>query len=455
MAFFTEYFRQFAHFQRNARLYLLSNALSGVTLGIFLVLYNLYLTSLGYNEDFVGAFLFATTIGAGAAIFPAGFCVDRLNSKWILLVASAIIGGVGVGTILFRQPLPLLVCAFFTGAAAAFILVLNAPFLTRNSVPAERAHLFSLNIGLTQIATVLGEVIGGLLPGWFSQSSWGRGSLPDGLNWLLAQQPEPRSYQLALLVAGLIAVPSFIPLFFLHEDRSLPVSSHRLSQLREGGISWLGELSKRVSPQYLRLLVHSPFFVLVLVQTLTGLGAGLIIPYFNLFFVRHLHASPALFGLLDGAANGLMALTTLLAPWLASRVGRVNSIALTRLCSLPLLLIIGFTASLPLAAALYPLRQGIMDMSQGVMQLFSMEEVDEQHRGLANSTYQATYQIAWAITSSLGGLLIVSIGYSPLFAGAAFLYLLAILMLWGRFGSRKRKETSHELLPSKERQLSV
>lgn len=457
MSFLLEYLQHFARFQRNARLYLLSNALSGMTLGIFLVLYNLYLTSLGYNADFVGAVLFVTTIGAGVAIFPAGFCIDRLSGKWILLISSAVIGLVGIGTILFRQPLPLLICAFLTGVAAAFILVLNAPFLTRNSVPAERTYLFSLNIGLTQIATVLGEVLGGLLPTWFLHSTWWMAPLPSWFNWLLAEQPEPRSYQLALLVAGLIAVPSFIPLFFLHNDLPAPAPASLANPEGEKHIfswgEWFGKLRKRINPAFLRSFLRSPFFALVLVQILTGLGAGLIIPYFNLFFVRHLNATPALFGLLDGAANGLMALTALLAPWLARRLGQVNSIALTRLCSLPLLLTIGFTSSLPLAAALYPLRQGIMDMSQGIMQLFSMEEVDEQYRGLANSTYQATYQVAWAITSSIGGVIIVSIGYSPLFVGAGVFYLLTVLILWGRFGRKRPQEAP--ALSSAERKIYV
>src|SRR5712691_2409490 len=49
-----EYARRLGRFQRNARLYLINNALSGVTAGIVLVLYNLYLYSLGYGTDFVG-----------------------------------------------------------------------------------------------------------------------------------------------------------------------------------------------------------------------------------------------------------------------------------------------------------------------------------------------------------------------------------------------------------------
>src|SRR5438105_8140435 len=125
-----EYIQRFGRFQRNARLYLVSNALSGVTAGIFLVLYNLYLVSLGYSPAFIGVELFVLTIGAGLAIFPAGVCVDRFSGKSILIWSRVLIGAAGVGQILFRQPLSLLISAFFAGIGVAFILVVTAPFLT-------------------------------------------------------------------------------------------------------------------------------------------------------------------------------------------------------------------------------------------------------------------------------------------------------------------------------------
>ena len=90
-----EYARRLGHFQRNARLYLINNALSGVTAGIVLVLYNLYLYSLGYRADFVGLVLFILTIGAGVAIFPAGFCIDRVSGKTILISSNLLIALAG------------------------------------------------------------------------------------------------------------------------------------------------------------------------------------------------------------------------------------------------------------------------------------------------------------------------------------------------------------------------
>ena len=432
-----EYIQQFGRFQRNARLYLVSNALSGVTAGIFLVLYNLYLVSLGYGPAFIGVELFVLTIGAGLAIFPAGICVDRFSGKSILIWSSVLIGGAGVGQILFRQPISLLISAFIAGIGLAFILVVNAPFLTRNSAPEERPYLFSFNIVLGLVTTVLGKVIGGGLPLWLRSASVLMGPLPPWLTAWLVQQPVPRSYQLALLLAGIIAGPSFIPLFLMRDDRPPP-----LAQNTGPGIHSLLQQIKSVRtllhPIQPKALFSSPIFLLTLVQVFIGLGAGLFIPYTNLYFVQHLKASSWLFGLIDGGATALTALFTLAAPFLAIRLGRVNSIALTQLASIPLLLTIGLTSYLPLAAALYLFRQPLMDMSMGVLQVFSMEAVPEERRGMANSSYQASFQVAWALTASLGGIIIVQLGYPPIFIGGAIFYVLAVVTLWGNFGRDKK-----------------
>jgi len=457
-----EYIQQFKRFQRNARLFLISNVLSGVTAGILLVLYNLYLISLGYHADFVGVVLFVGTIGAGLAIFPAGVCIDRFSGKNILIFSSALIGIAGAGQILFRQPLPLLISAFVVGVGLAFLLVITAPFLTLNSTPEERPHLFSMNISLGLITLVLGEVIGGVLPTWFRSIPWFMSPLTSGASSLLSSQPDARSYQLALLFAGIIAAPSFIPLFMMSNVRpprrtghvsSLPWSPKnavnetpvysRGAPLRSPSWRWSPLAGRRKAflsntISLINTLLHSAFFFLVLVYVLTGFGAGLFIPYFNIYFVQHLNASPALFGLIDGGANAITALLTLTAPRLAKRLGKINTITLTRLASIPLLLTIGLTSILPLAALFYLFRQGTMDMSAGILQVFSMESVSEKHRGLANSSYQAAFQVPWAVAAPIGGLMIVHFGYPPIFLLGAFFYMLTIITLWAKFGWRRQ-----------------
>ena len=469
----TEYFKRFRSFQRNARLYLISVALSGVPTGIVLVLYNLYLQSLGYGTDFIGLVLFVGAIGAGLAIVPAGICIDRFGGKATLIWSSVLIAIVGMIQILLPMPVPLLVATFIAGIGGAFVLVVNAPFLTTHSMPTERSELFSLNIVVALVTTVLGEILGGALPLWLRNIPWLMTSLPA---WMLVHHSEPRSYQLALLLASVIAIPSLIPLLLMQDDR--PVSNRPMlsassspRHLPSVGRTCLSLLTGRApvsSPSRLhsrvvhrvsltvtgwwrrrlliRTILRSPLFALVVMQVLIGLGAGLFIPYFNIYFVNHLGASSALFGVIDGCANLLNALLALLAPWLVIRIGKVRTIVLPRLLSLPIMLMIGLTNFLPLAAALYPVRQGLMDMSQGILQLFSMEVVPQQHRGLANSSYQAAFQIASACGAPVGGLVIANQGYVPVFICAAILYSLALAVVWLRFGRSDDREPSQQTL---------
>ncbi len=460
----TDYAQQFGCFQRNARLYLISNALSGVTTGILLVLYNLYLLSLGYGADFIGLVLFVGTIGAGIAIFPAGICIDRFGGKAVLIWSNFLIGFAGIGQILFHQSLPLLLSAFAAGTGVAGAIVVNAPFLTLNSAPDERSHLFSLNIALGLVTTVLGNIIGGLLPGYFRTFSWLMSSLRPGLDVVLATQPDARSYQLSLLFAGIIAVPSLVPLFMLQDKRTSagannedrvknplwPSLSKRVRNreqdfLPETQSPLLAWLSGRLLVS-IRTILFSAFFLLMLVQALIGAGAGLFVPYFNIYFVQQLNASPALFGLLSGGATAITALLTLVAPWLARRVGKVNAVVVTQVSSIPLLVMIGLIPILPAAVILYLLRQGLMDMSAGVLQVFSMEAVVEEHRGIANSGYQAAFLVPWAVMAPLGGLIITHSGYPAVFIGGAFCYILAVSVLWGNFGRGRGRQVKSVIL---------
>jgi MFS family permease len=440
MALIANYIRSYGRFQRNARLYLLSYALSGITTGIILVLYNLYLAALGYSTAFIGGVIFAAALGAGLAIFPAGLCIDRFGGKAILIWGSAEIGLAGAGQILFHQPVPLVVSAFFVGIGGAFVTVVNAPFLTVNSSPEERPQLFSVAIVVSLITTVLGELIGGALPLWFRSLSWLMAPLPTGIDWLLVSQSLARSYQLTLLFAGIIAAPSFIPLFLLHNDRPVHQSISSVPQVPSSRERFR-TLLKRLHTEKPRVLLQNPLLVITVIYILLGAGAGLFLPYANLYFVQHLGASSALFGVIDAAANTLNALATLGAPWVALRIGKMRTLTLTRLLSLPVQLVLGFTTLLPLAAFLYPLRQGLMDMSAGLLQVFSMEEVPKQRRGLANSTYQAAFQGIQALTTPLGGIIITKSGFAPVFVGGAVLYFLAISLLWIRFG---RPESAQE-----------
>src|SRR5260370_22418840 len=180
---------------------------------------------------------------------------------------------------------------------------------------------------------------------------WYLVSLTSFVSSHLACQPDRRSSQLALLLAGVIAAPSFIPLFMLNNT---PPQSRRGGGGADEGRGCLHRPAHSIIPHLqapswslaltrVNILLRTPFFFLMLIYIFTGLGAGLFIPYFNIYFVQHLKASPSLFGLIDGGANAITALLTLVPPFLANRLCRINTIPLTPLSAIPP----SFTTALP------------------------------------------------------------------------------------------------------------
>ncbi len=464
---FIEHLSQFRYFQRNARLYLLANALSGMTFGIIVVLYPLYLSALGYGTDFIGLLLLSSTLGASVAIFPAGLCIDRFSGKAILIWSSLLVGVGSTGVMLLHHPVALCSCAFVTGIGVAFVFVLNAPFLMKNSTPVERVHLFSINIVIALVTVVLGEVFGGALPVWLREHPWAM--LPK-YSWLLLSEPLARSYQITLLFASLLSLPSLIPLFLMTNDRpgnvrqtadggekSVPLVTAWSRAIFGTLLAWSRAISgalnarSRAASSELEVssplravkfapigaLLLSPMAVMVIVNALLNFGAGMLIPYLGLFFVKNLGATSAHFGVIDGAANMLNAAVTLFGPWVAMRIGRVIAIILPRMMSIPVLLCMGIFPILPLAAVLYLLRQGLIGIPNSLWQVFSMEVVPSERRGLANSSYQSANKIAWAASVPLGGVLISRLGYVPVFWISTVFYVLSMALFWWRFSGKR------------------
>src|SRR5215469_9012515 len=210
---------------RNARLYVISNTLQAATAGAVGVLYTLYLVSLGYSTTFIGAALVVATIGGGLGIIPANPLVRRLGWR-SMLIWSDLIGGVAIAAQIIYPTAPvILITMLGVGASVAIVLVINTPLLAAYSTPAERTALFGLNNATNFLATIAGTLLGGFLPGWFRERAVDYSPLLLPLHRVLVTGTEARSYELALLVTGALALPSIIPVLMMDDLPRRPEGS--------------------------------------------------------------------------------------------------------------------------------------------------------------------------------------------------------------------------------------
>src|SRR5579871_5925856 len=190
---------------RNAQLYVISNTLQAATAGAVAVLYTLYLTALGFHTDFIGAVLVIATIGGGLGIIPANPLVRRLGWR-AMLIWSDIIGGVAIAAQILLPTAPvIIITSLGIGASVAIFLVINTPLLTAYSTPRERTALFGLNNATNFLATIIGTLLGGFLPVLFMERAIDHSPVFLSLERWLVPGTEARSYELALLVSGLLA----------------------------------------------------------------------------------------------------------------------------------------------------------------------------------------------------------------------------------------------------------
>lgn len=393
------------------------------------MLYTLFLNSLGYGVTFIGVVIFVATAGGALGILPASALTRRLGWRTMLLLSN-LIGGVAVFFQLIAPTRAVtLITSLGVGASVAIFLVLNSPFLAANSEPEQRNALFGLNNALGFLASVSGTLLGGLLPVWIAAGFAAR------MPWLLAlrpyllAQPHARVYQLAMLIAGALAIPSIVPIFLMRSERepasvALPDSTSRQPEpWRErliGGLRSAREMARGVVGRF------------SVSQALVGFGAGLFFPYLNIYFVDKLGASTAYYGALTAAVTALLAVVSLLSAPLADRFGRVRVALVAQVMSLPFLVAMGAVPMLAVVSACYVIRSTLMNTGAAPLQAWLMDAVTTERRVLASNAYNVSWQGAWAVGAALGGELIALAGYGAPFyvAGVCYALSAALLGLW-------------------------
>lgn len=407
-----DYLRVLRQSPPNAKIYLVFTLLLALYAGINNVIFNLYVIKLGYNEQFLGLIISASTISTGVFAFPAAQCCDRLGSKACLILSGLLTAGTLYLLYTVTSAEMILAMSVLGGVFGAIPVVIAAPFLARNSSPDGRLHLFSLNFGLFVAGSVLGSALGGYLP-----------QLYRALVGLPAISLE--AYRYALLVSLVIATLSVVPLIFIRDEKTPCPTKNNLKE-------FLGRLAG--SPTVRQL---------VLISCLIGTGAGMFVPFFNVYFNKLLAATPGEIGLIFSAAQASMVVGAAIVPYVARRFGKVKTVSLTYLISLPFLVLLALTTNLYVAGAAYVLRMLFMNMSSPVSNSFSMEIVKPEDMASVSSLTSMGDGIAIATGSLVGGVLMTRGIYTLPFFCACALYTAASILYYKFF--RRHEERKEEL----------
>lgn len=397
-----EYASRVRAFRPNARLYLLHVVIIGAAMGVFRLLFNFYVLSLGFDEALLGSLITTSSMTALLAALPVGYLADILGRRNSLLIAGALTSGSILAMVVWPEQWMLYAMNVVSGLGQSLAAVTAAPFLMENSGEEERTYLFSFSSGLQMAMASVGNWVGGYLPTWV------------GISRDVSPTSSP-AYGGALVVIGLTAALGLVPLVLL-----------RLPRLERSERSLFAPFEyARKQPTLLGKLI--------LPMLLTSIGAGLIMPFMNVFF-RQVHGQPdPVIGSLFAWGSLAMGIGLLIAPPLAERVGKVQLVVITQGLSVPFLILLGFSPIFWVGALAYYVRLALMNMSTPVYQTFVMERVDPSARATVASLESMAWNFGWAFSPTISGILQVRYGFGPPFLGTIFLYTVSILLYWAFF----------------------
>ena len=204
-------------------------------------------------------------------------------------------------------------------------------------------------------------------------------------------------------------------------------------------------LSERVEVPRARITVQPAtrkvLFKLSALFAIDAIGGGfLTTALLAYFFYERFGVGIEAIGLLFFAARVANAMSHLAAAWLARRIGLVNTMVFTHIPSSLLLLTVPFMPSFGVAAALFLLREALVEMDVPTRQSYVMAVVRPEERTFASGITHLVRMAGWAVAPAFAGVLMTGTSLAaPLVVGAT-LKILYDIALWRAFRNRRPPE---------------
>ena len=377
------------------------------------LLYNLYLTRLGFQEDFIGQLVGLAPIASGLFAIPTGYVSDRIGRRPFLMATAGVLFTTQIGLATLSDPTALLILSFIAGTSGAFLWVNHVPFLGENARPERRAQAIAIWMSIQAITRMVLSLVAG--------------SLPDIIAGLTGIDPDlPDPYRYALYAGAALCLCAVIPLLGIESGvrRQAPA-----------------EAAAEDTPFPTRI-----FAAYASISVCRGVSMGFSFPFFNVFLQRDLDISTALIGIVFFVAQIVTVPATVLAPAMARRLGAVKTIVPTRIVGSLSLACLGMTGDIWMALVLVLIGATVEAITTPTEMTFATQVMPRKYWGRIQSVRVTGFQIPSGIASVAAGFLIVEYGYWITFALAGAFRLTSALIFYFSFRGKQARMLEDDAL---------
>ncbi len=372
-------------------IYLLS--FSNIGAGYFWVATSAYLPERGLTSGDIGLILAVNGLAFIMAAIPLGVMADHKGRKKILLWGLA---GMPPALLIYGFTSDfewLLIASAITGVSeGAFMTTWNA-MIADMTAPENRSEAFSLSF----LAASLSSGFGLALPLAFPAL--------QGMTGL----PSEEMHTVFFVILAALAMLS-------------PITLRRLLKGHNETIG--GGISLRKGENLRPMLKFSAL------NSLIGLGAGIIIPLIPTWMFLRFGAADTFTGPLMALASMTIAFASVGSAGLARRFGMVRAIVMCQGASTVFMMALAFAPGMNMAALFYVVRSALMNMATPLSDSFLMGLITKEERGLASAINSLVWRLPNSVTTVIGGSLLAAGFYVLPFALATACYVAAVSLFY-------------------------
>lgn len=404
----------FLSFSPKIKFLLAAQGIFGIGNGIFSVLLNLYLREIGFPENIIGRLLAVQAMSAAISSVPMGSLADKTSRRTTYLCGLLLLG-CGLSCVASTRSLPLLFLAvMLAGSGNGALLVSVQPYLQENSKNKQRPYVFSINYTLTWVTSILSGVIAGWLPKILQTTiATGKSGVADSL-------------QYSLWFGVLFVFSALYPAYFLARKAKTKPSKEKLGKKTAE--------TKNEKP-------YNPWPIILrfnLCNALVGFGAGMVVPYFNLYFRDWVGSSIQDIGMVFAMGQLGTAIGSLCSPLLNQRIGLVKGVVVSQMLSLPFMIIMAISHNYAVCAVCFIFRSAFMNMSTPMKQEMTMEIIRPDYRARASAMDSMVWNLTWSLAMFFSGGIIKKFGYDFSLAVSFVTYLSSSIIYYLFFAKREK-----------------
>jgi MFS family permease len=370
---------------RDAKLLIASTGIASLAGGFAGVVQPIYLALLGIPPVLIGLNASIAIVAGAVRMVLFGVAADRVGRRVVLL--SIFAASVTYNLIYFAAAdYSLFLLASIIGGASGegYGGYIEGALLAEKAGDDRRTLAFSAQ--------------------YFVASSFSAfGSLATGLPDTISQSFGVKTLDAIRLIYALQAA-----LVFIASTLIIPIKESRMEK-------------RRRAESYLSGEARSHIIKLATIGLFNGLGVGMVVSLFPLWFYLRFGIGIKTVGYIFAASKVFETLTYLLGPPIAARLGLIRTISIVRLGGAAAAALMAFMPNYTLAAVMFTLRNAIQHISLPLRQSYVMSIFNRRERASAASLSNLADTIGNTIASTFSGYIMESINTTiPVLASAAF-----------------------------------